>query len=107
MQCYLYVLRCHDGRYYVGSARHDLDRRLAQHHAGESTYTAARRPLELIYVEEFEDPRDLIFMERRLKGWSRAKKEAYMAGNAAALRTLARRQTSFETPRPSGRGSSG
>jgi len=107
MRCYLYILKCRDGRYYVGSARHDLDRRLAQHHAGESTYTATRRPLELIFVQEFEDPRDLVAMERRLKGWTRAKKEAYMASDIATLRTLARRRTSFGTPRPPGRGSSG
>jgi len=107
MQCYLYVLRCRDGRYYVRSARHDLDRRLAQHHAGESTYTATRRPLELIFVQEFEDPRDLVMMERRLKGWSRAKKEAYMRGDTTALRNLARRHTSFGTPRAKAPGSSG
>jgi putative endonuclease len=47
---YLYMLRCSDGSYYVGTARIDLELRIAQHNAGLfGGYTATRRPVELIF----------------------------------------------------------
>ena len=93
MAAYVYILRCSDGKYYVGSTRGGLERRIAQHNAGTfGGFTSNRRPVELMYCEEFDRIVDAIAAERRLKGWSRAKKEAYMRGDMDALTTLAARK---------------
>lgn len=98
MQVHLYILRCSDGRYYVGTTRGSLERRVAEHNAGTfGGYTAARRPVKLVYRESFARVSDAIAMERRLKGWTRAKKEALIGGDFSALKRLARARSSFDT----------
>jgi putative endonuclease len=74
-------LLCADGSYYVGSTRGSLESRLAQHDTGTlGGYTARRRPVTLIFHQEFERITDAIAAERQVKAWSRAKKEALMRG---------------------------
>lgn len=92
MTVHVYMLRCRDGSFYVGSARQGLDRRVAEHNAGVfGGYTARRRPVELVWHQDFQRITDAIAAERQLKGWSRAKKEALIRGDYAAIRQLARR----------------
>ena len=77
----LYILECADGTLYVGHTD-NLDERMRQHDAGKAdAYTAKRHPLKLLHVEEFETRYEALVMERKLKGWSRAKKLAYIAGD--------------------------
>src|SRR5206468_4724198 len=96
---YLYILRCADGSYYVGTARLGLEQRVAEHNTGIfGGYTASRRPVTLVYSEWFERITDAIAAERQLKGWSRAKKEALMRGDYKTIQALARRQRLFEKP---------
>ncbi|WP_200341680.1 GIY-YIG nuclease family protein [Rhodovibrio sodomensis] len=91
MTVHVYILRCADGSYYVGSAQQGLDRRLAEHRQGVAAgYTAWRRPVELVYSAAFETITDALAAERKLKGWSRAKKEALIGGDFDALPSLAR-----------------
>ena len=91
MSAYLYILRCADGSYYVGTTRTSLDARIAQHDAGEfDGYTARRRPVVLVYHEDFNRITDAIAAERQIKGWTRAKKEALIQGDFSALRLFAR-----------------
>jgi putative endonuclease len=99
MDIWVYMLRCSDGSYYVGSARYSLDRRMAQHQSGElGGYTSTRRPVELVWSTDFQFATDAIACERRLKGWSRVKKEALIRGDFVELSKLARRRSSsFET----------
>ncbi|MGA0531788.1 GIY-YIG nuclease family protein [Hansschlegelia sp. KR7-227] len=87
------MLRCADGSYYVGSARGaDLEKRLAEHRDGTfGGYTSDRRPVELVFSESFERIDEAIAAERRIKGWSRAKKEALIAGALDRLPELSRR----------------
>jgi putative endonuclease len=86
------MLRCCDGSYYVGSARLGLERRLSEHNNGTfGGYTSTRRPVELVWAEHFWDITDAIAVERQIKGWSRAKKEALIRGDFGALRGLAKR----------------
>ena len=67
---FVYILRCADGSYYVGSTRASLDERFAQHEAGTfDGYTARRRPLRLVFAQEFQRITDAIAAERQLKGW--------------------------------------
>ena len=91
MPAHVYILRCADGSYYVGSTRDTLERRVGEHNAGTfGGYTATRRPVELVFSQSFDRITDAVAAERRLKGWSRAKKKALMRGDYDALRMLAR-----------------
>ena len=83
MDIYIYMLRCADGSYYVGSATgHDLSTRIDQHNAGSYPgFTLSRRPVVLVWSEYFDRITDGIAVERQIKGWSRAKK-----GSANSLR---------------------
>ena len=92
MGAYVYILRCSDGSFYVGSTRATLERPIAQHNDGtHGGYTAARRPVELVFHEHFDRITDAIAAERRLKGWGRAKKQALIDGDIALLQALSRR----------------
>jgi predicted GIY-YIG superfamily endonuclease len=94
---FVYILRCADGSYYVGSTD-DLDARLLAHDAGAMGYTSERRPLEIVYACECETREAAIARELQLKGWSRAKKEALMQGDWDRLRLLARRRSGPSSP---------
>ena len=64
---YVYILRCSDGRYYVGSTRRGLEQRIAEHNAGSfSGFTKSRRPVELVFHQQSDRITDGIAMERRL-----------------------------------------
>jgi putative endonuclease len=109
MGAWVYMLRCRDGNYYVGSTRESVEFRLSQHNSGLiEGYTRSRLPVGLVFSEYFDRITDAISAERRIKGWSRLKKEALIAGDWKMIKVLSRRgvrPTSFETP-PDG-GSSG
>jgi predicted GIY-YIG superfamily endonuclease len=75
MATYVYILRCVDGSYYVGTAQNGLEQRLAQHHSGAfDGWAAKRRPVELVFSHAFERITDAVAAERQIKGWSRKKK---------------------------------
>ena len=91
---YVYRLRCVDGSYYVGSARHGLERRVGEHNEGVyGGYTSTRRPVTLVWADHFQSITDAIAVERQIKGWSRAKKEALIRGDYDAMQILAKRRT--------------
>ena len=94
---YLYILRCADDSFYVGTTRKDLEARIAEHNSGTlGGYTVSRRPAALAFAEHFEKISDAIVAERQIKGWSRAKKEALIAGDWASVSASARRRKPFE-----------
>ena len=90
-QYWVYILHCNDGTYYVGITS-NVDVRVAEHERGVDAecYTYFRRPLRLVHAEVFSNPEEAILCEKRIKGWSRAKKEALMRGDWLAIRRLAR-----------------
>ena len=91
MTGYAYILQCSDGSYYVGSTR-SLSGRIAQHNAGcGAEYTRRRRPVVLVWAEQFENIGEAFAMEKRIQGWSRPKREALIAGDYARLRALSKR----------------
>jgi predicted GIY-YIG superfamily endonuclease len=93
---WLYILECRDRTLYVGHTD-DLDERMRQHDAGKvDSYTAAKRPLKLMLAQEFESRYEALAMERKLKGWSRAKKLAYVAGDWNKLSELAKGRNRHE-----------
>ena len=90
MAYYVYILHCADGSYYTGLTE-DLEIRLAQHRMGELPgYTQNRRPVQLVFSDEFSSMDDAIDRERQIKRWSRSKKEALIAGDWARLSELSR-----------------
>jgi len=96
----VYIVKCRNGHYYTGSTRGSLERRVAEHNAGAyGGYTKSRRPVELVFSQEFDRITDAISAERQLKGWTRAKKEALIQGDMEALHRLARNRSEY--PRPS------
>jgi predicted GIY-YIG superfamily endonuclease len=96
LAAFVYILECSDESYYVGSTRDTLEARVAQHNGGHfGGYTADRRPVTLVWSREFERKTDAIAAERKLKGWSRAKKQALAAGRFEALKGLAKRRRPF------------
>jgi len=87
---YVYILQCKDGSYYTG-VTNDIDRRLWEHQEGinNECYTYRRRPVKLVYVENFNDVNQAIAFEKQIKGWSRKKKEALIHGNWEEIKKLA------------------
>jgi len=86
--CYVYILRCSDNSFYVGSTL-NLKGRVRAHNQGwGAAYTFRRRPVRLVYSEMFQSEAEAVARERQVKGWSRAKKEALVAGNLQKLKRL-------------------
>ena len=91
MSAYLYILRCVDGSYYTGTTRGSLETRLAEHEAGAfDGFTARRRPVNLVFYQEFQRMEGAVAAKRHVKGWRRERKEALIRGDFAALPELSR-----------------
>ena len=91
----VYIVRCRDGHYYVGSTRGSVERRVGEHNDGiVDGYTKPRRPVVLVYAQWFDKMTEAFAAEQQLKGWSRAKKEALIAGRFDLLPELARNRES-------------
>lgn len=76
MQSYfLYILKCSDNSYYIGHTD-NLEKRLSEHKDGlGGKYTLSRLPIKLVYQELFSSRDDAFQAERKLKKWTRLKKE--------------------------------
>lgn len=90
---FVYMLRCSDGAFYIGSYRSDdLSVRIAEHNSGyrKTAWTYPRRPVELVWSDHFSRYQDAVACERQIKGWSRAKKTALINGDYAEISRLAK-----------------
>ena len=93
---YVYMLRCGDGSYYVGSTR-NLDTRMEQHYSGVgSEYTRKRQPVTLVFAEEYDRVDEAWEREKQIQGWSRRKREALIENRMGDLPSLSRKQ--FDRP---------
>jgi putative endonuclease len=91
----VYILRCADGSYYTGlTKQEDVASRVWEHNnrVYADAYTSVRLPVMLVYAEHYDLIIDAISAERRIKGWSRKKKEAMMAGDWQTLVTASKRR---------------
>ena len=88
---FVYMVLCDDGSYYTGVTR-DADRRVAEHNEDldPRCYTFTRRPVKLVYSSQFNEVDDAIRFEKRLKGWSRKKKQALVRGDWNEIVRIAR-----------------
>jgi len=87
---YVYILKCSDGSYYTGITN-NLGKRFNEHELGKyrDCYTFKRRPLELAFNQEFNDVLQAIYFEKKIKKWTRAKKEALINDDWDMLQILA------------------
>lgn len=88
---WVYILKCADDSYYVGHSD-DLGKRIAQHQQGTflTCYTFNRRPIELVFSQDCQTREESLALERKLKGWNRAKKAALIRNDWAEISRLAR-----------------
>jgi len=90
MPWFVYILRCSDNSYYVGHTE-DIQARVQRHQDGTgAVWTAARRPVSLVFEEEHPSESAAVARESQIKRWSRQKKEALVSGELTTLRTLSR-----------------
>jgi len=77
--------------YYTG-VTNDVERRFYEQQEGliEECYTHNKRPVRLMYVEEFREIVEAISREKQIKGWSRHKKEALINGDFEKLIKLSK-----------------
>ncbi len=89
---YIYIILCSDDSYYIG-VTNNIDRGFEEHQSGihPESYTFSIRPLELVYIEEFDRPNAAIAREKQPKRWSRKKKEALVSGNENSLKTFSKK----------------
>lgn len=87
----MYILKCFDDSYYVGSTK-DLEKRLREHQEGKGAmYTARRLPVQLMYYEEFSRIDEAFYREKQVQGWSRKKREALINSQTNELPRLSKK----------------
>jgi putative endonuclease len=86
---YVYILRCSDDSLYVGVTS-DVERRVMEHNSGKypEAYTYSRKPVELVFYQEFTEPNQAIEFEKKIKKWSRMKKQALINDNFDKIQEL-------------------
>ncbi|MCI6158911.1 MAG: GIY-YIG nuclease family protein [Selenomonadaceae bacterium] len=83
---YTYILECADGSLYTGWTDH-LEKRVEAHNAGRGAkYTRSRRPVRLVYYEEYATAHDAMRREALIKRLPRVQKLALIAaGNMTEM----------------------
>lgn len=89
----IYILQCSGGTYYTGLTK-DLDGRVHEHEIGANpeSYTFSRRPVKLVWNVITESYIDAFQWEHRIKGWSRAKKEALIRGDIEGIHAIVKNE---------------
>ena len=76
---YVYIVECADGTWYTGWTN-DLEKRIAAHNSGRGAkYTRSRRPVSLVYSEEYETSVEAQRREYAIKRLTRQEKEALVS----------------------------
>lgn len=89
MSFWAYLLRCADDSYYAGHTD-NLEHRIGAHDDGTLPgYTSTRRPIVLVWSQDFATREEALAAERQIKGWNRAKKEALIRGDWKDIQRLA------------------
>ncbi len=74
MQWHLYIVECSDGSLYTGITT-DIQRRIKEHNIGKGAKSLlGKRPVILIYTEDFNTNREAMRRETEIKRWPRVKK---------------------------------
>ncbi|MDB5674527.1 MAG: Excinuclease subunit-like protein [Sphingomonas bacterium] len=90
MAFWAYMLHCRGGLFYVGHTD-NLEARIGQHQSGAVPgFTRTYAPVRLVWSQDFPSRIEALTAERRIKGWSRAKKLALIRGDWALISALAK-----------------
>ncbi|WP_396641659.1 GIY-YIG nuclease family protein, partial [Microbacterium sp.] len=86
------LLRCNDGSFYTGSTARDIEQRVWEHNHADrgAVYTRRRRPVALVWCASDGSIERVVAWEKRIQGWSRAKKQALIDGRMSDLPGLSR-----------------
>ena len=77
---YVYIVECNDNTFYTGWTN-NLEKRIKAHNDGKGAkYTQGRRPVKLVYFEEFETKQEALKREWFIKHLSRKEKMDIIAG---------------------------
>lgn len=72
---FTYMVECSDGTLYTGWTT-EVKKRVEAHNAGKGAkYTKSRRPVRLVYYEEFKTKQEAMRREYEIKHFSREKKK--------------------------------
>ncbi len=89
---YVYILKCADDSYYIGHSDNLESRLVAHQQKLLPCYTNTRLPVQLVFVQEFATRDEAFAGERKLKGWSRKKKEALINERHELLRIYSKKK---------------
>ncbi len=86
---FVYIVECSDGLLYTG-VTNDPDRRINEHNDGidKDSFTFKRRPVNMIFLQDFNEAEQAIYFEKKIKKWSSKKKRALAAGDYDILPLL-------------------
>jgi len=87
---FFYILRCSDKSLYCGMTS-NLENRLKEHNSNGSKgakYLRAKKPVVVVYSEIYPDIKTAMNRELQVKRWTKAKKEALVAGDLELLKKL-------------------
>ncbi|OGL35729.1 hypothetical protein A3F65_03590 [Candidatus Saccharibacteria bacterium RIFCSPHIGHO2_12_FULL_47_16b] len=86
---FVYILRNTHNRLYIGHTK-NMDQRLQEHKSiiHGAKFIRDYGDFELVYFEKYTARSDAMSREKQLKGWTRAKKEALIAGDLTLLKKL-------------------
>lgn len=88
MPYFVYILRNPKNKLYTGQTR-SIEKRLVRHNASQGArFVKDNKAFKLVYTEELPTQLAAMRREKQLKGWTRAKKEALIAGNLDLLKKL-------------------
>jgi len=86
----VYIFRFSDNSLYIGQTN-NLEQRIKDHlnkKERSSKFSKEREDFKLVYQESYNSRLDSMRREKQLKGWTRVKKEALIAGNKELLKKL-------------------
>lgn len=96
----MYIAECRDGSFYTGSTGKDPEIREWEHNHDpvlSASYTRRRRPIRIVYVEQFDRIESAFHREKQVQGWSRAKKQALIDLRGTDLPALSRSRNGTAT----------
>ena len=88
---WVYMLKCKDNSYYVGHTD-NIEKRISEHKNKKyCCYTASRLPVQVVFVQMFNLRNSAFAAERKIKKWSRKKKEALIKKDWDEISRLAKK----------------
>ena len=89
---WVYILKCSDNSYYTGHTD-NIEKRISEHKLREfCCYTASRLPVKVVFVQMFNTREAAFNAERKIKGWSRNKKEALIRKDWEKVQQFAKKK---------------